>query len=1854
MFNVKSYDYKNKIKKNNVSFSSGLDSDIDDIISNALSNTYHSTPVERSKLTQVFDLLSIGQYASAGLVRGIIPGNDINPIEGVVGGVRSALPYLKNYEDGKHTYSDVVGDLGWNPTSTGGKIVKGGIGLVGDVFLDPLTYISGGSSLALKGSGKAGVTTAHKTAVALDLAKEFGIKASDDIVAKLPGEVYEKVIQKYATNKTINKELVERLALKKSDDVARILEKSSSGMSQELAEKIVLNSNKAKGITLGADEFAKETDKLIKSYNKAVGIPTNDVGITLSLGNVPFGNKIFGDLADKSYTVVSADKAKAFGDATFAKPYAQLRDTFYGSKLGGLFSNQSTLYKLSKTDPSALYDYLKFAERQKSLSKNTQLVQKAIAQKGKEFNLTPSEQLEVIELMEDESKWVQVKKAIKLSDLEEAEAFKNKILERQSKTQLQLDELLNQKSHIEALQLANDTGLADVKNTLDVMRKQYIDDLSNLKTSHITDKTKLQELIKTYGDELDKLNFEQDLLIEHNPTFVKNFSESFDEFANATKSGTPTSVTKHKLIEDASTYLFGRPDYISPTVWDAHFNKVANMIKYGEDKAKIIEYVDKNADYFYSGRAQTIYSYIGKKMGYGSDKVNKYANWKEMYHDRIKPIGDKLRKSEPLTIQEEELFAELQALKLKRDTMINEFRKQPSMEGINRIITEDANKALYDDYDNIRHINEVGGYDKTANELAREQKNINDYASEAISGVQKSYNKISDKSPVSGKIFTSANRNTAYSEIADKLFFNSKSFDVNSFGKSHSKWVNTVVDEVEPLLKSFFKNDYDNLSVKQKDLLYNMAVQNANKRADGAMLVGNVGQAELKAVLKERNARKQAFRNAYFTSKLNIGSTVKIKDGDNIIEGIVKSIDFNDDTKGLFSIMKNDGSVIGKVSIDQVQSVKSNAKLMSPEDIIRKSNATTDYIERHDDLVKLIDNAQGEINKLDGEYKTAYRDILNSYKERKQTLGTRIKELEVDQQNLTMAFAHNNVEKINQLTSKIKYADEVLSSDDAFETFMRSWFGDNNVDDLVDKNSPLISEFVLNPDLRVSDKVKSISEQLRKDLIEIGGSEVNIGQLTSGQFDTMMNRYLPHILTDDGRKLFETSEELNEHLSKLDLEFNTFSMERTIKRLPDGNGGYIDNPNITQINKYFNENFGHILKGKNAFSEDVADIYVTRALKNTKLLYDEKFSTDIIETFSKDYNGTLSKGYDTIINPTNYRNTSSDVAQLNVSMTISDAVSEYLKSTDVVQKIQNSLAVELGADKLNMVYHPSYKEKYSQAVQKYAKEFLQENYPDKVRRSMFEEELKVFNTSSTVGGALDDLSTPIIKFDKSNVEALTQSVSDVKERYLDHIRSKVIGYEKSKYYELHGKSMPKEVLETLLDYDMSDMVEYVAEARNHADALDLSTLDRITSNIDKLNSFREPNIKQLNTAIIDKSNQARLLQLQKDNSRFLQIYDKFTHFIKINQTSVMPSFHGRNKISNTFNNWLQIGADAVDVDFQRNAFKAITKQGDVDGVLKITNPDGSIGMIGWDDLYKYAEEYGVIGDGFFQKEIADNAPSQGLIKKLPGTLDPTDTKNFKLYSYGTKIGSTIEDQDRLIHFASQVSRGMSFEEASESVTKFLFDYSELTTFEHSVMKRIIPYYTWLRKNSALQLEMMIENPKKYMYVSKVLGGIDGMVDENDRINTDYVNEFAKDWVQTPWHVRNPQGRLEPVLWNPNLPYMDIGRIPNIFDPVGSAKDLFTQSNPLIKVPIEQLLNKNVYYDSPIVGEGENQFTKRADHILSQLALYNAGKDLATKTGVDLGLQVMNNTTGVKLLSYDYDKYKAMKIQEMLKDSKKQK
>lgn len=414
------------------------------------------------------------------------------------------------------------------------------------------------------------------------------------------------------------------------------------------------------------------------------------------------------------------------------------------------------------------------------------------------------------------------------------------------------------------------------------------------------------------------------------------------------------------------------------------------------------------------------------------------------------------------------------------------------------------------------------------------------------------------------------------------------------------------------------------------------------------------------------------------------------------------------------------------------------------------------------------------------------------------------------------------------------------------------------------------------------------------------------------------------------------------------------------------------------------------------------------------------------------------------------------------------------------------------------------------------------------------------------------------------------------------------------------------------------------------------TYDQAMNITDKLGG----NIYSVNDLIVDKANMSRKYQIKKDNNELLNMYDKFTHFIKLNQTTVMPAFHIRNKISNTFNNWLAIGSDAVNPRFQKSAWEAMSKKGDIPDMLTVTKKDGSKIEMAWRDIYEKARQYGVLDEGFFEKDLGTTASTAPKLGGLPDEANPLNTKKFKLYEAGAKVGSRVEGMDRLIHFASQISRGMDFDDAYESVNKYLFDYSDLTGFEKETMKRIFPYYTWLRKNAPLQLESMLEYPEKYRNVSKVMAGISNSNNQEDRMEDKYTSDFAQDWVQTP--LSSKEGN--PIIFNPNLPVQDLNRIPDPSNPRGTIGDVISQMNPLLKVSLEQATNHNFFFDNKIVKSDDNELMSRIDHILSQFSMYNTGKNIGMNEGTDRAMQALNALAGLKFSEYEYKKNKGIQKQ----------
>lgn len=211
----------------------------------------------------------------------------------------------------------------------------------------------------------------------------------------------------------------------------------------------------------------------------------------------------------------------------------------------------------------------------------------------------------------------------------------------------------------------------------------------------------------------------------------------------------------------------------------------------------------------------------------------------------------------------------------------------------------------------------------------------------------------------------------------------------------------------------------------------------------------------------------------------------------------------------------------------------------------------------------------------------------------------------------------------------------------------------------------------------------------------------------------------------------------------------------------------------------------------------------------------------------------------------------------------------------------------------------------------------------------------------------------------------------------------------------------------------------------------------------------------------------------------------------------------------------------------------------------------------------------VSGD-WFRRHVSGNFGSGGRLLELNRTM-----------------GGAIENNGKLAHFLYKVRTGSTLEDAAGSAKKYLFDYGDLSDFERNVMRRIIPFYTWARKNVPLMWGELMTNPGRFGITPKVFAGIEDLTDDQVPMHTpDYFQEVtalrmpkvvdrtvrdANAWFagalynmgilkDKPEEVTG----LQPIFLKPDLPFQDL----DMFEDFGEVISSFS---PLIKALPEYAL-----------------------------------------------------------------------------------
>lgn len=368
--------------------------------------------------------------------------------------------------------------------------------------------------------------------------------------------------------------------------------------------------------------------------------------------------------------------------------------------------------------------------------------------------------------------------------------------------------------------------------------------------------------------------------------------------------------------------------------------------------------------------------------------------------------------------------------------------------------------------------------------------------------------------------------------------------------------------------------------------------------------------------------------------------------------------------------------------------------------------------------------------------------------------------------------------------------------------------------------------------------------------------------------------------------------------------------------------------------------------------------------------------------------------------------------------------------------------------------------------------------------------------------------------------------------------------------DTHGLFMPKGALgvfpKEVLDPKLVDEL-----AATYGDLIPVSALEDAFKTIPTFT--KKVPIYMMPRDIVKEMKRANRLLVGDEASRtFIRWFDTVQNTWKLWATAVRLPFHLRNFYSNMFLAW-QSG-----VNNPKRFIEAVSLQKDIG--MKNWGKSVKVGDQTYTvkQLYDLTNEFGVRGKGWVGSDLQLNA-----VKELDQILKYGKWRFASPPRLGRAVGTAIEDNARIGVFLDQLRKGANPSDAAKQVRKYLFDYQDLTTFEREAMRRIFPFYTWMRKNGALQFEQMFAKPRKYQIYGKAVRTAQEPETAQEIFDRpEYFDELM--YIKSPW--RTEQGK--PIYRALDLPPAEWNRLTN-------PRDLIGGMSPF-KALVEVVVNRKFY------------------------------------------------------------------------------
>jgi len=358
----------------------------------------------------------------------------------------------------------------------------------------------------------------------------------------------------------------------------------------------------------------------------------------------------------------------------------------------------------------------------------------------------------------------------------------------------------------------------------------------------------------------------------------------------------------------------------------------------------------------------------------------------------------------------------------------------------------------------------------------------------------------------------------------------------------------------------------------------------------------------------------------------------------------------------------------------------------------------------------------------------------------------------------------------------------------------------------------------------------------------------------------------------------------------------------------------------------------------------------------------------------------------------------------------------------------------------------------------------------------------------------------------------------------------------------------------------------------------------------------------------------------------IKTYDKFLNTWK-GLTLVSPGFHLRNMFGNMFNSYAA-GMDTIAQG--KYLTKAVTEMDTYQRVgkklaqgLDITKEEQEIF-----DLVKGYFENGVSQThrGIRDLETVKDASAQTIKgSKLKNGYNTVVRFNFN-------VAEKMDDIQRYALYRWGLDTTGDATQAAKKVAEALFDYSALTPFEKDYMKRIFPFYTFMKNNFVFQAKNIFANPKQYARVGRAYKyGAEDLAGYGVDNMPDYAQENM--WLPIPMTV-NKNDKAAIAFLKANLPIGDFTEL--VENPF--KKGVVSVTAPL-KLLIEFGAGRDMFTGAPLQNfPGERRGLEPGTGVLAGLRdpkgnLTISQSPLFQKILGDIGLRTPMNfaSTGLDLV-----------------------